>query len=121
MKKKNLAEEYATARLKGRLSGNEMSFSENKIFTEEDIECAFSAGRESVVENIPNLEWEKCVGGYVAETPFGEIYIEVNEYVKEKYTLVTAKAIARSFANLRAAKQAANEDYKNRIKRVLRL
>lgn len=121
MKKKNLAKEYATARLQRRLSGNEVSFSDNKVFTEEDIECAFSAGRESVIENIPNLEWGKCVGGYVAETPFGEIYIEVNEHVKEKYTLITAKAIARSFTNLRAAKQAANEDYKNRIKKALGL
>ena len=65
---KDLAKEYATARLQGRLSGNEVSFSENKIFTEEDIETAFNAGRDSVVENISELEWVECVGGYVAET-----------------------------------------------------
>lgn len=31
MKKKNLAQEYATARLQGRLSGHEVSFSDNKV------------------------------------------------------------------------------------------
>ena len=59
MKQKDLAEEYATARLYGRLSGNEVSFSENKVFTEDDIKAAFNAGRESVVEKIPELEWEE--------------------------------------------------------------
>lgn len=58
MKQKDLAKEYATARLQGRLSGNEMSFSENKIFTEEDIETAFNAGRESVVKDASELDWE---------------------------------------------------------------
>ena len=61
MKQKDLAKEYATARLQGRLSGNEVSFSENKVFTEEDIETAFNAGRESVVESamesIPEFKW----------------------------------------------------------------
>lgn len=56
MEKKDLAKEYATARLQGRLSGNEISFSESKVFTEEDIEAAFNAGRESVVESLPELE-----------------------------------------------------------------
>ena len=57
MKKKNLAKEYATARLQGRLSGNEVSFSDNKVFTEEDIECAFSAGRASIMQDMPGLKW----------------------------------------------------------------
>lgn len=118
---KDLAKEYATARLQGRLSGNEVSFSENKIFTEEDIETAFNAGRDSVVENISELEWVECVGGYVAETNFNEWYIEVNEFVKEKYTLVIANATPRCFTTLKNAKQAANENYKKRIKQVLYL
>lgn len=57
MIQKDLAKEYATARLQGRLSGNEVSFSENKVFTEKDIETAFNAGRESVVESLPELKW----------------------------------------------------------------
>ena len=76
MKQKDLAKEYATARLQGRLSGNEMSFSENKIFTEEDIETAFNAGRESVVENMPELKWKRVYidGLYLATTIFNWFY-----------------------------------------------
>lgn len=59
MTQKDLAQEYALARLQGRLSGNEVSFSENKVFTEEDIKAAFNAGRESVMENMPDLKWYK--------------------------------------------------------------
>ena len=61
MKQKDLAQEYALARLQGRLSGNEVSFSENKVFTEEDIGSAFNAGRESVVDDIPDLKWREDI------------------------------------------------------------
>lgn len=47
MEKKNLAKEYATARLQGRLSGNETQFNGHEVFVETDIENAFNAGRES--------------------------------------------------------------------------
>ena len=54
MKQKDLAREYALARIQGRLSGNEVSFSENKVFTEEDIEAAFEAGAEWADEHPKN-------------------------------------------------------------------
>lgn len=50
MGNKDLAKHYSIARLQGRLSGNEVSFSENKVFTEEDIEAAFNAGRDDFIE-----------------------------------------------------------------------
>ena len=121
MKQKNLAEEYATARLQGRLSGNEVSFSGNKVFTEEDIEDAFNAGRESVVDSMPELEWEKCVGGFINKDQFRNWYIEINEYAKQKYTLVIHGDIPRCFITLKEAKQAANEHYKKQIRQVLGL
>ena len=76
MEQKDLAKEYALARLQGRLSGNELSFSENKVFTEEDIVEAFNAGRESVVESVSDLEFKQSSkGGIVAEnTIFSESY-----------------------------------------------
>ena len=77
MEKKKLAQEYAAARLQGRLSGNEISFSESKVFTEEDIEAAFNAGRESVVENMPELKWNNFSDGlenYYASCPIGWCY-----------------------------------------------
>lgn len=53
MTQKDLAEEYANERLQGRLSGNEISFSDNIVFTEEDIKAAFNAGRKSVFDDFP--------------------------------------------------------------------
>ena len=44
MKQKDLAEEYANERLQGRLSGNEISFSDNKVFTKDDIRAASTQG-----------------------------------------------------------------------------
>ena len=121
MEKKNLAQEYAAARLQGRLSGNEVSFSGKKVFTEEDIEAAFNAGRESVVENMPKIEWEKCIGGLVNKDQFRDWYIEVDEFAKQKYTLVIPDEIPRCFTTLKEIKQAANEHYKKRIKQALGL
>lgn len=59
MTQKDLAEEYANERLQGRLSGNEISFSDNKVFTEDYIRAAFNAGLESVVESLPELKWKR--------------------------------------------------------------
>ena len=122
MKKKNLAKEYATARLKGRLSGNEVSFSDNKVFTEEDIEAAFNAGRESVVENIPNLEWEKdSEKKYKSRTPFFDYEIDFYNDVWDVKILGIFSIGDKFFETLHEAQQAANEDYKKRIKQVLGL
>lgn len=122
MKKKNLAQEYATARLKGRLSGNEMSFSENKIFTEEDIKCAFNAGRESIIENLPELEWTETA--YNLEDYFLSHNNGWNYSIFFRggaFKVCCNSDFIGKFLSLTAAKQAANEDYKKRIKQVLGL
>ena len=122
MKKKNLAEEYATARLKGRLIGNEISFSENKIFTEEDIKCAFNAGRESIIENLPELEWTETT--YNLEDYFLSRNNGWNYSIFFRggaFKVCCNSDFIGKFLSLTAAKQAANEDYKNRIKQALGL
>lgn len=53
MEKKDLAKEYAKERLSERKSGNEISFEDKAVFTAEDIENAFNAGRKSIVDNLP--------------------------------------------------------------------
>ena len=122
MKQKDLSEEYATARLQGRLSGNEVSFSENKVFTEEDIKAAFNAGRESVVEKIPELEWE--------ETPHDLEDYFISHNNGWNYRIVFRNRVfcvhlnsnyIGEYLKLSWAKQAANEDYKQRIKQALGL
>ena len=121
MEKKNLAEEYATARLQGRLSGNEVSFSENKAFTEEDIKAAFNAGRESVVGNIPKLKWSKVFKNetYLAVTVFNWFYRI--EFVYNEFHLFCNGYFISCYISLSDAKQAANEHYKKQIKQALGL
>ena len=121
MEKKDLAKHYTTARLQGRLSGNEVSFSENKVFTEEDIEAAFNAGRESVVENMPDLRWRKVFedGLCVAISSFGVSYRI--EFAYNKFNLFCNSIYINCYVSLLIAKQAANENYKQRIKQALGL
>ena len=121
MKQKDLAQEYALARLQGRLSGNEVSFSENKVFTEEDIGSAFNAGRESVVENVPKLKWRRVHkdGPYLAVTVFNWFYRI--EFVYNEFHLFCNGYFISCYISLSDAKQAANEHYKKQIKQVLGL
>ena len=121
MRNKDLAKEYAFARLQGRRSENEISFSENRIFTEEDIKAAFNAGRESVVENMPELEWREkiCRDEYFLEAyALGAYYlIKINYEFNVAYNY---RHLA-SYTSLTAAKQAAKEHYKELIKQALGL
>lgn len=119
MEKKDLAKEYATARLQGRLSGNEISFSESKVFTEEDIEAAFNAGRESVVESLPELEWKGYAPFIHAATPIGRYNIDNFGIWLLRFN---GKEIPHSTgSSLDEAKLAANEHYKLKIKLALGL
>ena len=119
MEKKDLAKEYATARLQGRLSGNEISFSESKVFTEEDIEAAFNAGRESVVESLPELEWKGYTPFIHAATPIGRYNIDNFGIWLLRFN---GKEIPLSTGSyLDEAKLAANEHYKLKIKLALGL
>ena len=121
MKQKDLAQEYALARLQGRLSGNEVSFSENKVFTEEDIGSAFNAGRESVTESLPKLKWRRVHkdGPYLAVTVFDWFYRI--EFVYNEFHLFCNGYFISCYISLSDAKQAANEHYKKQIKQALGL
>lgn len=126
---KDLAEEYALARLQGRLSGNEVSFCEHFIFTEGDIETAFNDGRESVVEKASELEWkeiglyEDC-GIYLdvckANKPLDEFLIRKWSAPKD-IELLSNKFSKGGFKTIEEAKSYATKVYKERIKEVLGL
>lgn len=119
MEKKDLAKEYATARLQGRLSGNEILFSESKVFTEEDIEAAFNAGRDSVVESLPELEWKGYAPFIHADTPIGRYNIDDFGICLLRFN---GKEIPLPpGSSLEETKQAANEHYKKQIKQALGL
>ena len=122
MNYKDLAKEYANERLQGRLSGNEISFSDNIVFTEDDIKAAFNAGRESVVENMPDLRWRKvCYLGreFIAAYPYGCRY--AIEFVGMEFELFCNHQFVTRSTSISHAKQAANEHYKEQIKQVLGL
>lgn len=124
MKQKDLAKEYALARLQGRLNGNEVSFSENKVFTEEDIETAFNAGREGVVENIPELSWSNVGAEKMSNPTLVGVYIitPLNQSFKlELNNGFVSRTINFPFKTKKEAIEAANEDYKQRIKQALGL
>ena len=83
--------------------------------------AGFEAGMQSMIDNIPDLDWEQCVGGYIAETDIFNYYIEINENVKEKYTLIFPVGNPICFLRINDAKQAANKHYKEKLKKALGL
>lgn len=97
-------------------------FEDNKCFTLDDIKAAFNAGRESVVESLPELEWreEICRDKY-----FFEAYAQGAYYLiilrDSEFRVACNYRHFASYTSLTAAKQAANEDYQKRIKQALGL
>lgn len=122
---KDLAEEYALSRLQGRLGGNEVSFCEHFIFTEGDIETAFNAGRESVLENIPRLLFKESQEGLVADNGIFEFIYHIYKSAsvdEPRYAFATTyETPIQWYDTLEEAMDAANEDYKKRIKQALGL
>jgi|GEM_PF-281160 len=101
-----------------------------RCFTFDDIKAAFNAGRESVVENMPELKWNnedrfgdfcECTEEGYSNTPFG-IYSILQWYNSPDIAIYFAGEHFKSnFQSVEQAKLAANEDYKKRIKQALGL
>ena len=121
MEKKDLSLVYALkeyARVNGK-GGPIIEY--DRCFTLDDIKDAFNAGRESVVENMPKLKWVKVFedGLCVALSSFGVSYRI--EFAYKKFNLFCNSIYINCYVSLLIAKQAANEDYKKRIKQALGL
>lgn len=128
-KDKNLVEEYLSRKIK-KEPFKSLTTDFNFAFSANDIEEAFNAGRESVVENIPELKWEE-IGSY----GYGAIYLDVCkartplEYFlirecympKEDIILSGNKFSKGGFKTIEEAKSYATKVYKERIKEVLEL
>lgn len=129
IEKEDLAVEYALARLQGMLSGNEVSFCENKVFTEGDIETAFNAGRKSIMENIPDLKfgYNKKEGYRGANSLLGHAYyLHISDAFNPKGEFLWGfsfggENLVQWYDTKQEAEQAANEDFKRRIKQALGL
>ena len=89
------------------------------LYQENDIKAAFNAGRESVVENMPELEWKGQANFQYADTYIGRYNIDdfgiwLLRFNGKEIPLPPG-------SSLEETKQAANEHYKKQIKQVLGL
>lgn len=121
MKQNNSAKKYLD-----KVSGSALYFKEGKfpnmpLYQEKDIEAAFNAGRESMLENMPELEWSTVFedGLCVALSSFGASYRI--EFAYNKFNLFCNSIYINCYVSLSATKQAANEHYKTQIKQALGL
>lgn len=121
MTQKDLAEEYLTKAKENAIYFKDGNFPNMPLYQEKNIKAAFNAGRESVVESMPKLKWAKVFedGLCVALSSFGVSYRI--EFAYKKFNLFCNSIYINSYVSLLIAQQAANEDYKKRIKQALRL
>ena len=122
MTQKDLAEEYSIKEYEWVNGNSDPIFEDNRCFSFDDIEAAFNAGRESVLESMPKLKWNDFSDGlenYYASCPIGWCY-KVSYKVNE-FELFCNGCFIGCFFLIEQAKQAANEDYKQRIKQALGL
>ena len=119
MTQKDLAEEYLTKAKGNAIYFKDGNFPNMPLYQENDIKAAFNAGRESVVESLPELEWKGYAPFIHAATPIGRYNIDnfgiwLLRFNGKEIPLSTGSSLEES-------KQAANEDYKQRIKQALGL
>lgn len=121
MIQKDLAEKYITKARENAISFKDDNFPNIPLYQESDIKAAFNAGRESVIENAPELKWKRfCKDGrYLALTVFDWFYRV--EFVDNKFQLFCNGYFISSYISLSDAKQTANEHYKQYIKKALEL
>lgn len=128
MTQKDLAEQYAIKEYE-RLNDSDPIFEDNLCFSIIDIKAAFNAGVKSVVENMPEIEWED-IGMYgekamyvdvcKAHKPLEEFLIQEWFYPKD-IELHGNDFTKKGFKTIEEAKAYAKEAYKKRIKQSLGL
>lgn len=125
MTQKDLADEYAEKEYH-RVNGDDAPcFTDEPCFNFDDIRYAFNAGRDSVVENMPRLLFKESRGGLIADNGIFEFIYHIYKSAsvdEPRYAFATSYEIPiQWYDTLEEAMDAANEDYKQRIKQVLGL
>lgn len=118
MNKEDLAKEYAYT-LYGERTDEKFNQSA-EIFDAYDIEDAFNAGRNSVIDNIPDLEWSIENGRPTASNTIFDYSYTIKNKIGYYYAYGLGSYIGK-YNSLDEVKRAAEEDYKNRIKQALGL
>lgn len=119
MTQKDLAGAYLAKAKENAIYFKDGKFPNMPLFQENDIKAAFNAGRESVVENMPELKWAKVFedGLYIAISSFGVSYRI--KFAYNEFNLLCDSVYISCYISLSVAKQAANEHYKKQIRQVL--
>lgn len=122
MKQKNLAKEYLTKAKENAIYFKDGKFPNMPLYQGNDIEAAFNAGRESVVENMPELKWgqvhylgKETLNAYTLGASFKIEFSGMGFNVYCNYHFVTS-TLSISFA-----KQAADNHYRRMVKQALGL
>ena len=119
MTQKDLAEEFLTKASENAMNFKDINFFKGPFFQENDIKAAFNAGRESVMDSLPEMEWKGIEYFQYADTYFGRYNIDDFGICLLRFN---GKEIPLPpGSSLEETKQAANEHYKKRIKQVLGL
>lgn len=129
MIQKDLAEEYLTKAKENAIYFKDGNFPNMPLYQGSDIKAAFNAGRESVVEDASELDWED-IGIYGEKARYVNVcraHKPLEEYMIQKWfcpndvELHCNHFVKKGFKTIEEAKKAASEDYKKRIKQVLGL
>lgn len=121
MKQNNSAKKYLDKVSGSALYFKDGNFPNMPLFQGNDIKTAFEAGRDSVLENMPELEWREkiCRDEHFLEAyALGAYYLIKINY---EFNVACNYRHVASYTSLTAAKQAAKEHYKELIKQALGL
>lgn len=125
MKQKDLAEEYLIKAKENAIYFKDGNFPNMPLYQESDIKAAFNAGCESVVENMPKLLFKETREGLIADNGLFEFIYHIYKSAsvdEPRYAFATIyETPIQWYDTLEEAMDAANEDYKKRIKQALGL
>ena len=123
MTQKDLAEKFLTKARENAMNFKDINFFNGPFFQENDLKAAFYAGRESVVENMPKLLFKETREGLIADNGIFELIYHIYKSAsvdEPRYAFATSyETPIQWYDTLEEAMDAANEDYKKRIKREI--
>jgi hypothetical protein len=118
------SEQYAINRYQDK-TGNSSIFVGDNCFDVDDIEVAYEDGRQSVLDDIPNLLFKETQEGLIADNGIFKFVFHIYKSAsidEPRYAFATdCETPNQWYDTLEEAMDAANEDYKERIKEVLGL
>lgn len=112
--------QYISRKLHKDAGGNEVL---SRHYAELSAKIAFEGGRQSIFDNVTDLKWCEFDGIYYAPIAFGGYVIYPPEENGGKFNLEIGRCFMENcmFNSLEKAQIAANEDYRQRLRKALQL